>query len=564
MRSGTGLRLIDLPASPRYNAGKSTLIRCITGDENVKISSDVCTSEVSFYDWNGLRIVDTPGVMANEDEQHDKLSERQIMETHLIIFVITTELFEKRTGDYFRELAFARGRASEIMLVVNKVDADDGGPEVKRTNIEKVTKKPMEYFRTIFVSGERYLKALKMPAGPRRDNFVQRSGIAELVKAIDAFAKERGNLGKLTTPLVAIQSIASQAAGLVESTREEVRVVLELLGKRTKILRESRKRLEEAFEDLLHEKCRELRQIGSRAAMSMDPAEGEEEVAKFLNEKQEEFGKLAETIKAEAETVIEKERVTVDGELDALQMDNLVDLLARLLNVEQGLNGLEFEGASARVHGMPSSGPTTSPSDETSADGTSAGSSANGAFKPSTGGPSPALMQQIGSKLKSVGQWSMKLFPNGLNPAAVAGTSAHKMVYNAGKWLGVNFKPWGAVKVAAGLGKFLGVVGLVGSAFEIYNAYSATSEAKKREQALDSVRNETRYSFDEKVAEVRRFYKQHFDEFLVELYRDAINETEETKESLQTRGEKGKLFREIAEEAKRLMQSVETKVIAAG
>ena len=52
----------------QYNAGKSTTISALTGRRDVRIDSDVATNETSVYQWNGIKVIDTPGLFADRSD----------------------------------------------------------------------------------------------------------------------------------------------------------------------------------------------------------------------------------------------------------------------------------------------------------------------------------------------------------------------------------------------------------------------------------------------------------------------------------------------------------------
>ncbi len=141
----------------QYNAGKSTLIKALTGRDDIPVDSDVCTSEVTSYNWNGVRLVDTPGIAAERPE-HDAQTEDLIDQVDLLLFVITGGLFDEVTGPYFRNLAYERDREREILLVVNQMAVSPGTPDVKRPDIENVTEpRSPQFFFTSFVDAEYYV-----------------------------------------------------------------------------------------------------------------------------------------------------------------------------------------------------------------------------------------------------------------------------------------------------------------------------------------------------------------------------------------------------------------------
>ena len=134
----------------QYNAGKSTIISALTGLKDIPIDADVCTDKVTAYDWNGIRLLDTPGIHAGYPE-HDEKTYSAIDKADLLVFVITSELFDDIVGKHFRELCFNRNKASETLLVINKMAIDPGTPDTKLPDIEQVTrpKTPADFHSTI-------------------------------------------------------------------------------------------------------------------------------------------------------------------------------------------------------------------------------------------------------------------------------------------------------------------------------------------------------------------------------------------------------------------------------
>ena len=49
----------------QYNAGKSTTISALTGRRDIRIDSDIATDKTGNYDWNGINLIDTPGLFTD-------------------------------------------------------------------------------------------------------------------------------------------------------------------------------------------------------------------------------------------------------------------------------------------------------------------------------------------------------------------------------------------------------------------------------------------------------------------------------------------------------------------
>lgn len=71
-----------------YNAGKSSLINAILGEEVAPVSDRPETSKVKAYQWGGCELVDTPGIDA--PIAHEVISADALKRADVVIFVIST------------------------------------------------------------------------------------------------------------------------------------------------------------------------------------------------------------------------------------------------------------------------------------------------------------------------------------------------------------------------------------------------------------------------------------------------------------------------------------------
>ena len=226
----------------QYNAGKSTILRVLTNREDIVIDSDVCTDTVTAYDWNGVRLLDTPGVHAGNPD-HDEKTYAIIDRADLLVFVVTNELFDDTIGHHFRELAFNRQHARRMLLVVNKMGQDPGTPETKRADIEKVTAPlTISEFRGVFIDARSWIEAQTADTEDR-DDLLEIANIEALTEALNTFIDDRGFAGRLSAPLFTMRGIAEQASALLSTDFPQERAALELLHRKRSILLASRSRL---------------------------------------------------------------------------------------------------------------------------------------------------------------------------------------------------------------------------------------------------------------------------------------------------------------------------------
>ncbi len=88
----------------QYNAGKSTLIKTLTGDPTVRISAEICTDQVTEYPWQDVLLLDSPGIYAGKTD-HDEITLDRISKCDLLVFVVPNELFNPQGGAFFKKVA---------------------------------------------------------------------------------------------------------------------------------------------------------------------------------------------------------------------------------------------------------------------------------------------------------------------------------------------------------------------------------------------------------------------------------------------------------------------------
>ena len=65
---------IRLVFAGQYSAGKSSILKMLTGRADIAIGADITTQQTHTYDWNGIEVVDTPGIHTQLRPDHDEIS----------------------------------------------------------------------------------------------------------------------------------------------------------------------------------------------------------------------------------------------------------------------------------------------------------------------------------------------------------------------------------------------------------------------------------------------------------------------------------------------------------
>jgi len=158
--------IVNLVFAGQYSAGKSTIIKMLTGRDDIQTGAGITTNEVNKYDWNGIMVVDTPGILTGLRADHDEISKQAIASADMLVFVITGELFDSHIAEHFRKLAIDNEKAHEMVLVINKMSRTAKGntPEQQEIICEDIKKviEPYtpEQLYLSFLDAENYLDGL--------------------------------------------------------------------------------------------------------------------------------------------------------------------------------------------------------------------------------------------------------------------------------------------------------------------------------------------------------------------------------------------------------------------
>ena len=98
----------------QYSSGKSTIISALTGNRDIKIDANVATEIVSEYEWNSIVLMDTPGISAGKKEEHDQRTMQALKECDLIVYVLTSQLFDNLIFNDYVKMAC---RLSRVVLM---------------------------------------------------------------------------------------------------------------------------------------------------------------------------------------------------------------------------------------------------------------------------------------------------------------------------------------------------------------------------------------------------------------------------------------------------------------
>jgi small GTP-binding protein len=154
-------RFFNVMLFGRTMAGKSTLREALTGGDGSSIGKGAqrTTLDVKEYEWNGLRIVDTPGFGAVEGAQDTEKARKTLERIDLVLFLLNSDSIQDTT---FRELEYIAERNTPLIFVLNmKRNLENEG------NLRRALKSPEKFiYKPDEITGhEERLRFLASQAG---------------------------------------------------------------------------------------------------------------------------------------------------------------------------------------------------------------------------------------------------------------------------------------------------------------------------------------------------------------------------------------------------------------
>lgn len=481
-----GSKPISIVFAGQYSAGKSTIVKALTGISEITVGEGITTQEAQSYDWNGIEVIDTPGIHTTLRPDHDEISYQAIANADMLVYVVTQELFDDYIGKNFRRLLLEKDKASEMILIINKM-ADIGNTvenqEIKLKDLEKVTEPytPAQ-LRTVFVDAESYIESLSEPDEEISEELILRSNYDVLVSTLNGFVRDKGIYSQMTTVLYRLFDALQKALQSYQPSTgdDDVDALEEHLLQERHIIANTQWRIESAVKSVFEESAAQIREKGREIANSIFSYDNNDAANDAIAAA---YSDVDSITSACVDSVIN--RITTLSDDCQVQLD---DFYKSDFSQE-----LQFRLEHKNTKGNPI---------------------IERIFKSDvlTQGSSKLIANTAGKNATT----------NGLK--AFTGSNVHKMVLDIGHFFGHSFKPWEAVKLVKGInvaGKVLGAFGVV---LSIGMQAKDDIDAEKREQEMRKIRENLRAGFNNAASEVVRYFNNALGNFLTENYQKRIDE----------------------------------------
>ena len=526
---------VRIAFSGQYSAGKSSILKALTGRQDIEVGADITTKVAHPYDWNGINVIDTPGVHTELRPDHDATTYETISGADLLVFVVTNELFDSHVAEHFRKLAVERDKAPEMMLVVNKMQRCAGGntaavQKVLGEDLKKVLVPfTPEQLRTSFIDAEAILKAQQEADAEVRSILERRSNFGAFVGGLNDFVRKRGLAGKYTTALYTMEQVLQETVAAESKGDKDVDALEELLLRQRRVLADARAQLSRSVAHKVRQTTSAIREEGREVADRIHGAD-QQEINRDLKDAQARVDRKTEELKEVVAQLLRENMTELAARVDGIAESELAnEVLPRLeerLKVDDSARDV-LSGKSVRA----------------------------------------------GEVIDMTRQFGEFLVRNSLNPDVAgsgisglfkltqyAGTGAHNLVKDVGHFFRKSFKPWEAVKWTRGIATAGRVLSIVGTVLTVVLQFKADADAGRHERALREARSDVRSSFGEAANAVEMHFDEATDTYVSERVGQPLGEVDEKLEELRKMARsRGRMFQDLEQllnETKTLIREI--------
>ena len=176
-----------------YNAGKSSIINELLGDDLASVNDKPETDSVDEYEWNGYTIADTPGVGA--PIKHEEVTTEHLRRADIVMFVMASTGSNEKDDNY-RRLKAITDAGKKVIIIINDKNGDLGSNDQE---LGIITTKVKENLRQYNLDSNDYVITI-VNAKRARDGriknkpaLIEKSNIQELKGIILSELKKTNN-----------------------------------------------------------------------------------------------------------------------------------------------------------------------------------------------------------------------------------------------------------------------------------------------------------------------------------------------------------------------------------
>ncbi|MER0169125.1 MAG: hypothetical protein DU489_00630 [Nitrosomonas sp.] len=434
-----------------YSAGKSSLISALTGRRDLIISADIATDQCHEYEWNGVRLIDTPGLWT-EREDHDARTYEAIAKADLLVYCLTYSLFDTTTLANFKELAFKCNYQSKMLLLVNKISAEAGAIDERILHYTESLRNSLvpydlSQFPLAFCDARDHLDG--EDEGDEELKSLSRFDL--LTELLNKFIEAKGATARLDTPLRVVLSSLDDVIEVCTRDEGHDDQQSHLLKKMTGIVMRQRRALLIKVESEISNFAHGIQQMGTGFAkdIGVNP-DLQADLERSKNEIEALCQQSSDRIQKDVESAIESLRDEMGKEFESPLMKNLM-----------GATDAKVEASIPDLTEM-----------------------------------SAALKKNIAMFKKIADTLGINTIKGGLSVTEASTTGLATGIRTVGKWVGFKFQPWQAANWAKNLTNAVPYIGVVLSALSLASDIASEVEEANNERKIRDTKQDLLNHFD--------------------------------------------------------------------
>lgn len=340
---------LTIALAGEYDVGKSSIIKALTGKE-VLINSNVATSEVKIYDYQGIKLIDMPGTLSGL-EIHDKLAFEAAADSDLLMYVISNELFNSSNIKYFKETLENLKKANQCMLVINQIDRinlmdrslEEAISVIKEELEVRVQPYSLVQFTPVFISARNFIDALDETDEEFKKELIEFSRIDTLIESLNEFCRTHGIIGRLSRPLQSLLALLDSIRNNSKEDNNELDVLNNYFSRQKRIFVECENKIKSKINQLRVEKKREILNISSNVISAFENKLGANEIEAAYQQADDELDELIRNISDEIQDLIKEPIEEMQEKLEEFEHSPVSTEVKQILfNTNIKIGELEF------------------------------------------------------------------------------------------------------------------------------------------------------------------------------------------------------------------------------
>ncbi|MBQ9239331.1 MAG: 50S ribosome-binding GTPase [Treponema sp.] len=478
----------------QHNSGKSTIVSALTGNRHIKISNNVETDVPADYAWEGVLLTDTPGLYAGKKETHDTLSLQKIKESDLLVFCITSSLFDDLLMKNFVALAYKQAYQSKIYIVVNKMSQENGEfdqlvKNYTETLAETLSKAGGDFadFPVSFIDAHDYIEGVE----DSEPELIAYSHFNAFIVGLNDYISRKKLFAKLDTPCRMMISAVDEE--IANTSTELDKNMLAVLRQAESVVRRYKKELQFYMDDA----GMQLRNAIMAKANAL--------IAKIGSERIEETA--CDAVNKEIQMLSEKKIEEIQQHIEDIQEHMITDIgdIVQSDIAAFVMEQIDNEGTAVDMPVIRDFSQFVAHYNHVS-----------------------ELVSQGGNHVLHMVGGADKL----AKASMVSGSSLHGIVLKVGHFFGASFKPWQAVHIASQIGKVATVLGPALSVVAVLITVGTKVQEEKQIKEIQSAKEQTFNQFSQIASDIITEIQKQYEACKQEVFDAKTKEIDDIRNAL--------------------------------